>query len=129
MKTDNLMRGDWLYYKGKLNAFPFKVEQVTKKKIGYHTEPNESRMHYLRVCECEPIPLTEEILERSGFKRATDDLYHIPIWKTPYSDGGFYIEKWGKGYGLTDHCYAIVNYVHEFQHLLKLVGINKEIKL
>ena len=36
IKTTEIMRKDWLYYKGKMNAFPFQVEQVTKKKIGYH---------------------------------------------------------------------------------------------
>ena len=57
------MRGDWLYYKGKLNAFPFKVEQVTKKKIGYHAEPNESRMYFLRPSECFPIPLMDDFIK------------------------------------------------------------------
>lgn len=71
--SDELMRGNWLYYRGKFNAFPFRVEQVTRKKVGYHAEPGEKRMYYLRLNEeVKPIPLTAELLEKNGFKRGID---------------------------------------------------------
>ena len=77
MKAEELMIGDWLFYKGQVAAFPFKVEQITKKKVGYHAEPCENRMHYLILSECDPIPLTPEILEKNGFK--TEDDVHFSI--------------------------------------------------
>ena len=63
-----IMRGNWLYYRGRWNAFPFRVEQVTKKKVGYHAEPGENRMLYLRLCECQAIPLDARQLEKNGWK-------------------------------------------------------------
>ena len=58
MKPEELRIGNLVKYKGEV----VKVKQITKKKIGYHKEENESRMHYARLVEIEPIPLTEEII-------------------------------------------------------------------
>ena len=58
MKAEELRIGNLVKYKGEV----VKVEQITKKKIGYHTQANESRMHYAQIAELEPIPLTEEII-------------------------------------------------------------------
>lgn len=44
------------------NSEVVKIEKITKRKIGYHKETNESRMHYARLSEIEPIELTEEII-------------------------------------------------------------------
>lgn len=71
--SEQLTRGNWLYYRGRWNAFPFQVEQVTRKKVGYHAEPGDKRMYYLRLNEeVKPIPLTAELLEKNGFKRGID---------------------------------------------------------
>ena len=72
MKPNELMIGDWLQYKGQYNAFTFRVEQITKRKVGYHAEPGECRIHHLRLCECQPIAITKEILERNGFERKVE---------------------------------------------------------
>ena len=123
MNTSSIMRGDWLFYKGRFNAFPFKVEQITKKKIGYHVLPNENRMYYLRPNEVFPIPLTEEILTRNfpnhkeivWFPLDTLTGYFNIYWKHPsFGDGEIRLN---------------IQYVHELQHILKMCGINKEIIL
>ena len=44
MKATEIQIGDKLFYKGQFNAFDFRVEQVTKHKVGYHAEPYEHRM-------------------------------------------------------------------------------------
>lgn len=96
MNTSNLMLGDWVKYGNQY----IKVASVTKKKIGYHIKPNEPRMHYIRVCEVEPIPLTPETLIKNGFpfdKEETNsdiqsvykdytEFYKFPLGK------GFHIE-------------------------------------
>ena len=123
MNTSEIMRGDWLFYKGRFNAFPFKVEQITKKKIGYHVLPNENRMYYLRPNEVFPIPLTEEILTRNfpnhkeivWFPLDTLPGYFNIYWEYPsFGDGEVRLN---------------IQYVHELQHILKLCNINKEIEL
>ena len=70
MKPTELRIGNLVCYNGKV----VKVEQITKHKIGYHTKPNETRMNYARLCEIEPIPITEEWLTKIGFvKRIYSD--------------------------------------------------------
>lgn len=130
------MRGDWLYYKGKLNAFPFKVEQVTKKKIGYHAKPNESRMYFLRPSECFSIHLTDDFMQRNfkidktyqekyGIDNVT--FYNISTLGFPMGKGHF---VWVKN--ITENYLTIENdpiirikCIHELQHLFKLCGVTK----
>lgn len=122
MKATEIQVGDRLRYRGRMNAFDFRVEQVTKHKVGYHAEPCEHRMHYLRLHEVEPIPLTAEILERNGFENNYDgDLGYAQ------SCGDIIgIHIVGKG-GVMDEMYF--EHVHELQHALRLCKIEKEIEL
>jgi len=123
MNTSEIMRGDLLYYKGRWNAFPFKVEGVIEKKIGYYPLPDNKRMYYLDQEECYPIPLTEEILTRNflnhkeivWFPLDTKPGYFNIYWEYPsFGDGEIRLN---------------IQYVHELQHILKLCNINKEIEL
>lgn len=123
MNTSSIMRGDWLYYKGRFNAFPFKVEQITKKKIGYHVLPNKNRVYYLRPNEVFPIPLTEEILTRNfpnhkeivWFPLDTKPGYFNIYWEHPsFGDGELRLN---------------IQYVHQLQHIVRMVGLTKEIEL
>lgn len=63
MKPTELRIGNLVCYNGEV----VRVEQVTKHKIGYHTKLNETRMNYARLCEIEPVPITEELLTKIGF--------------------------------------------------------------
>ena len=65
MKPQELRIGNLVNYNGKV----VKVEQVTKKKIGYHRHKGETRMNYARLCEIEPIPITDELLLKNGFEQ------------------------------------------------------------
>lgn len=129
MRAEELMIGDWLFYRGQFNAFPFKVEQIMKKKVGYHAEPNETRMHYLRLCECNPIPLTPEILEKNKISksRLMGEQRHF----TYYLDSclellAIYDADFSFQIG---SCARYIKYVHELRHVLRLCKINKEIEL
>lgn len=70
MKPQELSIGNLVCYNGKV----VKVEQITKHKIGYHTKPNETRMNYARLCEIEPIPITEELLTK---RKGDEDNYFM----------------------------------------------------
>lgn len=128
MEAKELMIGDWLYYRGQFNAFCFRVEQITKRKVGYHAEPNESRMYYIILSECKPIPITPEFLERNGFEKV-QSLYYLKSLNKLYL---CFIE-----YNIVNNCLFIndglvprpINYVHQLQHALKLCGIEKEITI
>ena len=123
MKANEIQIGDWLYYKGQFNAFHFKVESITKKKVGYHVEPNEHRMYYLRLSECKLIPLTPEILEKNGFVVESRYFHGEPILYCVLVDG-LWIDISGENY-----FEGKLEYVHQLQHALKLCGIKKEIIL
>lgn len=130
------MRGNWLYYRGQFNAFPFRVEQVTKTKVGYHAKPGESRMHYLRLCECQPIPLDAGQLEKNGWKFNGEDAKFAP---GTWTGGGLMLEQETDGDGFrivvtsdyddedTNRTPFVLHYLHELQNALRLCGIEKEI--
>lgn len=135
MNTSNLMLGDWVKYGNQY----IKVASITKKKIGYHIKPNEPRMHYVRVCEVEPIPLTPETLVKNGFsfdeEETNSDIQSVykdytEFYKFPLGKG-FYIEynTVTKDFWITDHCWIQFKYFNEFQHVLRMCGIKKEIEL
>lgn len=86
--------------------------------------------------DVKPMPLTEEILENSGFERVSLDSGKICGWRDEEdSERGYYVID--ITYGSKCRLYVEVHgsatvekycdYVHEFQHLLKLCGIEKEI--
>ena len=122
MRATEIMVGDRLAYKSQIAAFSFRVEQVTKRKIGYHADPGESRMHYLRLVECNPIPLTAEILERNRIRYQ----YGMP-WYQGGADGVFEF-RYRSDDGSTQ-VQVPVRYVHELQHAIRLCGIEKEITI
>ena len=125
MKATELMIGDWLFYKSQYNAFPLKVEQITKSKVGYHAAYNEGRLYYVRLDECKPILLTKEILEKNGLKVGSPDFFD--------EDGNYVLEISVNGskifWTINFHEYDILRleYVHELQHALRLCKIEKEI--
>lgn len=111
MKAEELMVGDWVLdtYTNK----PMRIEGI-----------NGSNPRFGQ--DLEPIPLTPEILEKNGFRY--NDAPFVNGWEqfglTLYRDGGNgYLINCGINVAL------IINSVHELQHCLKLVGIDKEIEL
>ena len=90
----------------------------------------------------DPIPLTPEILEKNGFE--TLDFSHFQIgdrrlvldadgrWDGPLSWHWVVTEMDTNAKGqpvVLDYYVATINYVHELQHCLKLVWIDKEIQI
>ena len=141
IRAEHLQIGDYVKY---TNPSYIQVASITKKKIGYHIEPNESRMHYVRLCEVEPIPHTTEILEKNGIV-LTDDYNdegdNHPVFKRwMYSEGRMYIsivpdvyqmEVYNGNIARTINFYTDADtiFVHQLQHVLRLCGIEKEIEL
>lgn len=72
MKPTELRIGNLVMYNGEV----VRVEQITKEKIGYHRHKGETRMNYARLFEIEPIPITEELLLKIGFKKKRDGYLH-----------------------------------------------------
>lgn len=123
MKPQELSIGNLVCYNGKV----VKVEQITKHKIGYRTIPNETRMNYAKLCEIEPIPITEELLEKYGFDEPCDGVYE-------HNYGEFEVTKevenwWVTWNGGSDFWFKI-KHLHQLQNAYYLAtGKELEIKV
>ena len=71
----------------------------------------------------DPIPLTEEILVKNGFEKFAESQTCFD-----YTDNDIHLEYW-IGDGCFRYYTAEIHYVNQLQHLLRLVGTDKEIEL
>ena len=107
------------------------------KKLGIKTIKGGNE--WIGESEIMPLLLTPEILEKNEFsfnREETDSTiqnvyrHYTKFFNFPLGRG-FYIEydTIDNIFWITDHAFIKFKYVHEFQHTLKLCGINKEIIL
>lgn len=76
IRADELMLGDWVSVEG----IPRQVEAITKKKIGYHKDKQkDGRLYYARLCEIEPIDLTNALLEKNFEQGATPNHFQLQV--------------------------------------------------
>lgn len=122
-----------------------KVECVTKKKVGYHTKPKESRMYYIPLSQIEPIPITEEILMKNGFELYVDnsvrtlwmqkdnefgqEIYDVELEESN-TEGMYFLRMRHHSDGGSVEIKKIVKFIHELQACLcisNLKEINKNL--
>ena len=115
MKATDLMVGDWVTL---FDKYPARVDCIGGTEV-YLLDDDGVHWH-VPYSFIKPIPITPEILLKNGFK---------DIDKEENCDG--YDIYWSNG----DDGYSIntqdlhLHFVHELQHLLKVVGIEKEIEI
>lgn len=150
MKCFDLQIGDYVLVKPSM--MPIKVAAVHHKKVGYHAVTH--KLNWVRMDLLEPIPLTREILEKSGFyfgyTSGEEDLASNTIAQLSEEDKGW---VWDEGDGsikvifpnedfggmiiiddqsFDRHLSLVYNnevYVHELQHLLRLCGVEKSLTI
>ena len=107
MNYKGLMVGDWVicnHYQDKPFTKQFVVADFAKGEYEF----------------CEPIPLTDDILMKNGFR------YSISHDDWTNADCNFFLYKSYNSYRILNTDIKL-NYVHELQHMLRLCGIEKEI--
>lgn len=112
MNAQDLMIGNWVLFDG----WTFKVIGLEKHDVRLDGHLFQSYE------EIEPVPLTDEILQKH-FPDTTDGV----IWHPTNNPGKYEIiipHKTDRG---ETSCY--INYVHELQQILKICGIKKDIEL
>ena len=119
-KAEELMQFDWVCLEN--DPTPRQVDWIRSGEVGLYwnkivTPP------YIK-----PIPLTPEILEKSGFEYINDEygcwlLGKIELREREPYNGLFEVEISISGETVFLH------YVHELQHALRLCGITREIIL
>jgi len=132
MKANELMIGDWV-------MFPNSIEKVQEVAYiegkGYCASFAASATLFpIPIDKLKPIPLTTEILEKSGLEHNKGEMYYHG--KLMYHHESKYVSIC---YGANNYWHLHINngcdfskaikYVHELQHALKLCGIEKTIKL
>lgn len=131
ISAKDLMIGDWYAFRGH-------PHQCTASDIASIAECEEKGA----PTDISEIPLTSEILEKNGF---TVGKYKLPISdkeieKFSLSEvGDDYVREvvllpltmnYTWSFGSVDGTYIpVIRYLHELQHCLKLVGIEKEITI
>lgn len=141
MKREELMIGDWVSVIG----IPMRIAELGIVSAGLLDENGE--MSYNSYAIIEPIPLTNEIVEKNGFSRHPDYDYADEVYRLfvgEEDDGDDYLKCYSIGIcpknsriRIRRHKYPIPNtefmgtirYVHELQHALRLCQIEKEIEI
>lgn len=139
MEVKELMVDDWVYNKRHKENI-----QITPYDFFTHGHLPSGRQYFIGEPEVvsgrdlEPIPLTQEILERNGFVKSVN-VRDAP----PYDNNIYYSIKQDEntifwGWWQPDNTLLIATYstglialnnVHELQHALRLYRIEKEIVL
>ena len=126
MKSNELMIGDWV----KLS----KGNWSENRLVGLTDIEMIAESVYL----AEPIPLTEEILEKNGF--SLDEYGEWYEREVSVKERNYWVNVAFRNDGVSVYDLDILtggrssicihkNYVHELQHALRLCGIEKEIEL
>lgn len=122
MKATELMIGNWVIVYEKAMPVKARVEGVFGRGamvLGHVRSADHGFM--------EPIPLTQEILEKNGFECRG-------AWCLPGEDLG--LRQDGDSWGLLSYyveydalAFCHIKYVHELQNALSLCGIEHDFKL
>ena len=145
MKVTDLMVGDWIQvkrgFKGHL------TNEKIKGLIDDDTEPYPITLatgETVSLNDVVPIKLTEEILVKNGFEYAYNEVSKMQNKQLLVANiGGHYIEVrldkknvaiWydydENGDGVySDVLIDLPHHVHNFQHLLRLCGVEKELTI
>ena len=118
MKVEDLMIGDWYYWEADGKKYPLQVTKDTFK------------LSDADISNFQSVLLTTETLEKNGFKKHISNtrmFYHHDEYRLSY----YLVNKHFTIYNQINGSLVqrVITYVHELQHVLKLCGINKEIKL
>jgi hypothetical protein len=130
MKTNDLMVGDYISVKP--SGMPIKVAAVHHKKVAYHAVIN--KLSWVRESLLEPIPLTQEILEKNGLEKDNHGRLYGEYFDEDINDDLEITvdDKTGEiwwSYNWNEYYIIRLRYVHQLQNALRLCGIKKEIKL
>ena len=134
MKANELMIGDYVNYRGQIIKVTSLYDKGGSNEVGW----SDKECIWVNADNVEPIPLTNEILEKNGFEKSwqgnyeffdDDENLNIDFFpkSTNYTNGAYdYID-------IERGCLTIdempIAFVHELQHVLILCESKKEIVL
>ena len=122
MKIAELKLGDWVYAKNPITCedMPCKIEKINDDKV-------LAGLIWCHFDELSPIPLTEEILEKNGWKKGMDGTQCYYFEKYCIRKAYPKEEKWMLF--LVDLFVTSFKHTHELQHILWALGIKDNLKI
>lgn len=143
MKANELMIGDWVYIKSDIDPDAYWLHDMQPGQALKVTEILSNSINPAwydgEISDCVPedaiehIPITPEILEKNGFKKygdtgwwLKDDYYDVQIYE--WSDS-IWVARYESNEMDCPHEQLTMSYIHELQHFLKAVGIEKEMTI
>ena len=115
---------------------PRQLRQIARRKVGYCPLGSPNR-RYAHVSEIKPIPITEELLLRTGFKNFDKKWFELRGVKKCtdmffYYDEQHLPEHWRlliKNEEVMDLCTAYISHFHQLQNLCNIAGVEMEWKV
>ena len=115
---------------------PRQLRQIARRKVGYCPLGSPNR-RYAHVSEIKPIPITEELLLRNGFKNFDKKWFELRGVKKCtdmffYYDEQHLPEHWRlliKNEEVMDLCTAYISHFHQLQNLCNIAGVEMEWKV
>ena len=142
MKAEELMIGDWVQLPSIMSdeVFPIQVYEILNDGVKYICGGKKMQVRFEHI---NPIPLTQDILEKNGFEKFP--FHHIKnkhVWSFHQDMKTFVdlttrklndntVDGWSISISSTCTSEMIhkIDYVHELQHTLKFCKIDKKIEL
>lgn len=126
MRATELMIGNIVEIGGE----PRQLRQIARRKVGYCPLGSPNR-RYAHVSEIKPIPITEKLLLRNGFKNFDKKCFELRGVKKCtdmflYYDEQHLPEHWRlliKNEEVMDLCTAYISHLHQLQNLLNIMDI------
>lgn len=133
MEAKELMLGDLIYPDNIDASIVARVVHIGEREIGF-LAPNSGVIWWNQPENVRPIPITPEILEKNGFVK-TDDGWEcdenrvVTIALHSEKSCDMWIAETSYEWKHLRYMLPSPKCVHELQHALRLVGIEKEIVL
>lgn len=130
MKQSKYIPGDWVKASDQL----CRVEEVFVNRLTNETEytliyPNGNSSRIV-IGEIEPVPLTPEILDKSGWELTDlEDNYYIFFKYGNHVSLHYFSNRFFSIYIHDENSMFNIEYVHELQHILFGLGVYSEIKV
>lgn len=136
MKAEDLSIGDWvgvLDYHWDGSPLQAQISGIIKKHGTYYLQFGSALSAEIDCCG--PIPITAGILEKNGFY-STPNVGYVLDYYNGYDGNSVIYDSWNHNLKITKYYKTVFDMeyfddmnVHELQHALRLMGIDKEIKL
>ena len=124
MKKSELKLGDWVLAEGSPIRIDELVEGIDTLSV-YDDETNEIKDY--SYDELSPIPLTEEILEKNGWreKKSSEHIAYENGWYELFRVG----QEGAWAFCHYDDFLTAIKHIHELQHLLWALGMDDDLKI